>query len=1027
MSELEKPSINQDKKQESSAHKSSGLVYYKPKDALFPYEIEEFLTDRYKALIKANLLPPKLANEPEIPIYKIGTYQDIIDIPEEEIFKYFPYSFSQYLKEKYYNNIHDIKVIADFSGMYIHNMNVVKVDFSETIFSKCNFQICNFEGCKFRDADLSEVYFFNTNLKGVDFRGSNLSEIRFLGYDQDDKEKRENSKGAPIAKLESIKLSFSEALIRKSLQNNDLIRKNFYNLKENRITEEILNIDERINNRLSYISLSNKQNFIGIFNSKNTAHNQDREYNNLLKIRSNLDKKRHELTKIKNLEDAHSYLGDNIPYNTPPTILSILDSNPIFYPFYLTSFSHSAKDKITPTRVAMSRLDMEDYLKLDDKISLNDYAKNLAIKRNLTITDLDTVIADFSSEDLENKTNLSSMVFNNVDFTRTCFAGVNLSNSQFLNCNLERSIFDGADFVSARFIDCTASFSHFIEANLNSSYIHGSDFSNTNMTGVNANKTSVDSSNFNFANIRNSSWHESKIENSKFNQSDCYHAYFLKTHLYMTQMQYSVIENAMFNQCDIEKCDFQNSFAIKSEFMYSNISFSIFNHIKASRINMNHSSLGIYVTFSGGVLKYGYLNRLKATKVKFDDCDMEGANLSNTKLVKTNFDNSNLKFGFLWNSSMNECLASNTDISSASLDNAKITDVNFQNSILRDSHATNAQLIVSNFSSTDLRGANFDKAILTKSNLDSSCLENASFKYTNLQSVSLNAASFNAATDFINANMGMATGNLWKVKADGTKESVGIDTIILDTKLLHEAENYSKFLKFIGNVLCYAADSLYKSDWFIQYPFKSYRKFIAILSCIAFGVVAYEIAMIEINLNIYSKTGQLPSVILIVFLSGSIGFAIGHRATSILGISSIIIASIGFFKTSIIGGIMALFGTCAAGYTLKYFAYKSLDEYISYLLHKFCKGLKKISEIIGLTTQQKYIIKQKQKAINYHIPISNKVLSDKNINYKPEYDLLEVRKQNYYYAFSDGSIEAFDINDITEELQKLRPEYKYGK
>lgn len=1058
MTKSENPSKVENQAINQSTQKISGLVYHTPKDRLFPYEIEDFIEDRRIALIRAGLLSTSLDSETNASAPQIGTYKDIIDIPEEEIYKYFPYTFCSYLKAKNYPT-YDVKVVADFSGMYIHNMDIVKVDFSGVIFSKCNFQLCNLESSIFRNADFSEAYFFDTNLRGVDLRGSNLDQSRFLGYEKNEISDNEISKNEIsdngddtsqqaseyVPKLESIILSSSRNILMKSLQNNDQIKNNFCNIKENRLLSQIEDLDERINNRIREIDLNNKASPKGWFKQKDPTHNKDRKYNMLTKLRSGLERSKLEITRIRNARRAYNYFSEIIPYNTSPCMLDILNSNPVFDPSYLrkprphgntkgninktSSGNESSRESIhenilaLPELVKMDRSDMEKYLKLEDKISLNGYAKVLARLAKVAISDANEVIADFSSDDFDNKKDLSSMVFKDIDFSRTYFAGVNFSNSQFLNCNFEEAIFDGADFSNANFVNCRALYSSFFEADLTSAYIHTSDFSKAYMLGISANKISVDSSKFNFTDIRNSSWHESKIDNSQFNQADCRRAYFLKTRLHTVQMQYCIMENSFFNQCEIEKCDFQNSFAIGSEFMHSNISFSIFDNIKASKINMANSSLGAYVSFSNAVLKYGFLKKLRCTKVDFSNCNLEESNIVKSKLVKTKFENGNLKFALLDNIALDKCSMKNADISSAYLNSSESTNLNLHNLVAYDVSAKESKFISADFSKSDLRGANFTNSILTKSNFDSAYLENTIFRFANLQGASLNASSFNPATDFINANIGMSEGKLFKVTAQGNKEPVSIEVVSSDAKFLHKAENYNKVLRSVGNILSFGAKGCRGSDRFIQHPFKSYDKFMGLLGAIIFGIIAYKIAIIEMDLNRYSKAEELIPASISALISGVIGFALGRNITNILGITAIVATLIGALKASMTGAIVALLGACAAGYVLKAITHKSVDEYISYVIHKLGNNLQKLSEIIGLTKQQQNIIKERQDAISSHIPIRNNASLDSSRSYDREYDIVDIRKQNYYYEYSEGSIEKFTINDISEELNKLRPSH----
>jgi uncharacterized protein YjbI with pentapeptide repeats len=160
---------------------------------------------------------------------------------------------------------------------------------------------------------------------------------------------------------------------------------------------------------------------------------------------------------------------------------------------------------------------------------------------------------------------------------------------------------------------------------------------------------------------------------------------------------------------------------------------------------------------TGATLNGANLSQTKLTKINFNLAKLSSTNFSKATCDRINFSGANLTLADLSEATLNDANLSNADLTRAELNGAQLQGANLSNANLKDAKLRQANLCEANLSRSDMRHAKLTGADLSRANLSSSDLtgadvSGADLRQAELRQINLSRANLQGA-DLSGANL----------------------------------------------------------------------------------------------------------------------------------------------------------------------------------------------------------------------------------------------------------------------------------
>ncbi len=772
---------------------------------------------------------------------------------------------NDYLKDNSkYKNSNDI-IVADLSNMEFNSQNsqtlfdLSKADFSGAIIKNTKFVNCDLTDAVFCDTDLDGAIFQNTTLRNVDFRGAGLASCEFSANDRSYTTKESE-------RFEGIKFSTTHALAR---QYADIKSELYHTLEQKKLLKEKRKEVQDAYNKVSYRAR--------IFGGTKEKEQYD-------KLKLQLDK----------MEKGVFQKEDYIMH---PSFKNVFSSHSgKFDPVYKRGSSKAHRDEHTEY-VRLNREDVEKYLKLikdQPGLTLNEFAKDQFIQNTKgSITHARYVADCASGVRLDNeliRLDLSGLDFTGAKINGVSFAGSNLEKCNFTLSDISNSTFEGAILSSAVFNKTVARDANFFNTNIANAEITESDFKRAFMPRSDASDAQIKTSNFDYADIKKGKWDKIKIEDSTFHEADMEGISLAAADIRRVKAQHAILNNAILEGCEFIESDFSKSFMQGVNATKAHFTNSILTHIEANAINLSEAELDEFTKLDGANLENAILTKINAERASFVGANMDKVQAGFANLAGANLESVVARFADLDGAILNEVKASKIDMTGAKLNNAQARGAKFQGAMMEGLEAEKTDFTNSDFTEADLQNCNLKQAILDQVNMEK--------------------AKINANSNFVEAQIEEAKGQLINHDHDG--KEIGTKTI-QDQKILSEqiekAKEMPLYKKIIGNSLNFIVRGGAKIKNLLQNVGSSvtkYGKYLGVAAGIAAGlaVAASVVVTAGLSLPVAVAVGGACSIV-----GGVVGRVAAHYGAK-LSMGSVVG---GVFAASITGNPSAIVAGVALG------------------------------------------------------------------------------------------------------------------
>lgn len=215
----------------------------------------------------------------------------------------------------------------------------------------------------------------------------------------------------------------------------------------------------------------------------------------------------------------------------------------------------------------------------------------------------------------------------------------------------------------------------------------GLDLSETNLYKADFENTKIFYSIFSFCIMRHSNLKGSKLDNSIFSYADLFDSCLDSSNIQSTNLNNCILRKSSGKEVNISKSCLNG--AVFSEGTYNDAKFI--------------SSNGKEVKFKGTDLRNAIFNKCALIKSEFQNANLEGATLDESKMYSSNFIGCNFN-----NTSIKDVFFNGADLRDTKFLNADIQDTDFRGANIKNADFRGATVKNSNFENCDVDKAIFD-------------------------------------------------------------------------------------------------------------------------------------------------------------------------------------------------------------------------------------------------------------------------------------------------------------------------------
>ncbi len=327
-----------------------------------------------------------------------------------------------------------------------------------------------------------------------------------------------------------------------------------------------------------------------------------------------------------------------------------------------------------------------DFLKKYDRESLQQLLETKDLLEELNFDDIDCSDLDFSNKILKR------VIFDSCNLEKATFSNTQFDSVSVTDCNLKKADFKQAKLEKTIIQNCKLRKADFSEASILRSCINTSDCSKANFSDVTLEFVCLDECKLDDAVFKNLKGSFSAIDECSMNGVD-----FTKASLTRSMVNTAELHKADFSESDLESTLFSEAKGKKVKFKKA----KLFN------TRFNEDSEFPEADLDGANLEQAYINRT----------DMSGATFRNGRLVNSIIERSDLTKADLHKVVMNGTRIQKTDLEQADMHGVNLLHGSLKKARLVAVDLTNANLYATEFFKTVFGNTRLSGANLNKSNL----------------------------------------------------------------------------------------------------------------------------------------------------------------------------------------------------------------------------------------------------------------------------------------------------------------------
>lgn len=305
------------------------------------------------------------------------------------------------------------------------------------------------------------------------------------------------------------------------------------------------------------------------------------------------------------------------------------------------------------------------------------------------------------------ESNLENVIVYGSNFINTAFDRSKICNSEFFQCDLSDAVLDQSYIISTKMSHVNLSGASIQDSVFNNSDMSNSFLSYSQLCYSDLQDSKFISCDFRFANLQGADLRNCDLSNADFSKADLTDANLENAILSGANFTNATLSGTILRSCDLTDCIFNQTIIDSVDFSYSiidsvdltttNIQNCIFY-----RTSMRYARISTQDFSNISEMKYTDLSFSTISFSNFDNLNLEGSNLSNTRIKSCSFENVNFDFSVLNTTEFKKC---------------KMPLVTFSNSKITGTNFTLCDLFESDFKSTLLHNVSFRKVNLLFSNI----------------------------------------------------------------------------------------------------------------------------------------------------------------------------------------------------------------------------------------------------------------------------------------------------------------------
>lgn len=305
------------------------------------------------------------------------------------------------------------------------------------------------------------------------------------------------------------------------------------------------------------------------------------------------------------------------------------------------------------------------------------------------------------------ESNLENVIVYSSNFINTAFDRSNICNSEFFQCDLSDAVLD-----ECTIIDTKMSYVNLSGASIQDSVLNNSDMSNSflsysELCNSNLQDSKFISCDFRFADLYGADLRNSDLSNTDLSNADLTNANLENAILSGANLTNSTLSKTNLRGCDLSNCIFNETIIDNVDFSFSvmdsvDLTTSQINNCIFYRTSMRHTRISTQDFSNLSEMKFIDFSFSTISFSNFNSLNLEGSNLSNTKIKSCSFESVNFNASILSATEFNKC---------------KMPLATFRDSKIIGTKFTFCDLFESDFKNTILHNVIFRKVNLLFSNI----------------------------------------------------------------------------------------------------------------------------------------------------------------------------------------------------------------------------------------------------------------------------------------------------------------------